>query len=155
MVSHLPSVLASQCTVVVSVTERVGGNSLFVALIDSESVAITSPTVGVNSLGLIIIHAVLSVHYQAALHEKDEDVGSTGIYGPLNFHAKEGSRALVGLSLRGRICQDVFNQLKKIVSSEKFDIVCMMEHCFTESMACVTNSNCRKNIECSYKCIGP
>ena len=45
--------------VVVSVTERVGGNSLFVALVDSESVAIATlwrlltPTVGVNSLGLI------------------------------------------------------------------------------------------------------
>ena len=41
----------------VSVTERVGGNSLFVALIDSESVAIATLwqlltlTVGVNSLG--------------------------------------------------------------------------------------------------------
>ena len=45
---------------VVSVTKRVGGNSLFVALIDSESVAIATlwrllaPTVGVNSLGLKI-----------------------------------------------------------------------------------------------------
>ena len=44
--------------VVVSVTERVGGNSLFVALIDSESVAIATlwrlltPTVCVISLGL-------------------------------------------------------------------------------------------------------
>ena len=43
-----------------SVTERVGGNSLFVALIDSESVAIATlwrlltPTVGVKSLGLKI-----------------------------------------------------------------------------------------------------
>ena len=41
-------------------TERVGGSSLFVALIDSESVAIATlwrlltPTVGVNSLGLFL-----------------------------------------------------------------------------------------------------
>ena len=54
VVSHLRHLL-----VVVSVTERVGGNNLFVALIDSESVAIATlwrlltPTVGVNSLGQI------------------------------------------------------------------------------------------------------
>ena len=44
-----------------SVTERVGGNSLFVALIDCESVAIVTlwrlltPTVGATSLGLLFI----------------------------------------------------------------------------------------------------
>ena len=55
--------------VVVSVTERVGGNSLFVAVIDSESVAIATlwrfltPTVSVNSFGLKemcpIMHGVI------------------------------------------------------------------------------------------------
>ena len=60
VVSHLPCLGHSvHLLVIVSVTERVGGNSLFVALVDSESVAIATlwrlltPTVGVNSLGLI------------------------------------------------------------------------------------------------------
>ena len=55
VVSHLPCLLHSlHLLVVVSVTERVGGNSLIVALIDSESVAIATlwrlltPTVGVR-----------------------------------------------------------------------------------------------------------
>ena len=61
VVSHrLPCLRHSvHLLVAVSVTERVGGNSLIdVALIDSESVAIATlwrlltPTVGVNSLGL-------------------------------------------------------------------------------------------------------
>ena len=63
VVSHLPYYLrhSVHLLVVVSVTERVGGNSLFVALIDSVSVAIATlwrlltPTVGVNSLGLYIV----------------------------------------------------------------------------------------------------
>ena len=52
----LHSLLA--CTSINSGSKCVGGNSLFVALIDSESVAIATlwrlltPTVGVNSLGL-------------------------------------------------------------------------------------------------------
>ena len=60
VVSHLPCLRHS--VVVVSVTERVGGNSLFVALVDSESVAIAmhfvvitdtdGRAIGVNSLGV-------------------------------------------------------------------------------------------------------
>ena len=43
VVSHLPCLRHSvHRLVVVSVTERVGGNSLFVSLIDSESVAIAT-----------------------------------------------------------------------------------------------------------------
>ena len=59
VVSHLPCLRHSVHLLVV--TERVGGNSLFVAHIDSESVAIATlwrlltPTVGVNSLGHIIL----------------------------------------------------------------------------------------------------
>ena len=50
---------------------RVGGNSLFVAFIDSESVAIailwriSTPTVGVNSLGLMIIMCPQHVQHNA------------------------------------------------------------------------------------------
>ena len=47
---------------------QVGGNSLFVAFIDSELVAIailwrsSTPTVGVNSLGLNLILCIVYVH---------------------------------------------------------------------------------------------